>query len=222
MAISADGLPPFVKHPRPVIEHFPQPSHSNAEEEGIYSCAAEVVGSTVWLWYGAIRATGPHTVDVDIRVTQSVDGIRFTDDRKLPGVDTTAGELWPFSVVHINGRYYLLAGRRDRVDWLAGDDPYTLGGQRPSGLLPREDRELGVSLEDLGGNRFGVMYDDPVRVATARVGSPTIWTGVGTYRMPEGEQGKTWFRDDEQWLRYSLRLDGRAVRVWSAPITPAD
>ena len=218
VAFSEDGLPPFEKHPTPVIT-YAGGGQVNREEEGVFSCAAVVVGQTIWVYYGAIEATGPGSVDVFIHVAQSTDGITFTGHRHIPGIDLQGGEVWPFTALYLDGTHYLWVGRRDRIDLLQGEDPYTLTDQQPSGLHPHAQRELGSSVVHRGEGRLAMLYDAPMRVATARIETPTRWTASKQYRMPEGNQGKCWLLDRprNRWLLYATRPDNQAIRIWSAP-----
>ncbi|KKM17023.1 hypothetical protein LCGC14_1679930 [marine sediment metagenome] len=220
VAFSKDGRKPFTKHPTPVIEYFPQPHHPNAEEEGVFSCAAVVAGKLIWMYYGAIKATGGTSVDVDIFVAWSRDGIHFTDHQKIPGINTSRGEIWPFTALYRDGVHYLWVGRRGRTDLLQGKDPYTLKKQRNAGLSPREKRELGSSVEHLGKGKIAMLYDEPMRVATASITTPMRWTASRRYRMPEGNQGKCWLldRERERWLLYVLHPDNSAIHGWTAPV----
>ncbi len=222
VAISKDGLPPFKRSSiAPIVTWIDQgPVKVNQEEEGVYSCAVVQADEIIWMFYGAIESTGPGSVDVHIQVARSTDGIKFTHHGRIPGVDTTAGELWPFSAVYRNGVFFLWAGRRGRVDLLTGSDPYKLTGQRPSGLTPNHLRELGTSVLHRGGGFLAALYHDaPMRAARASVASPTNWADVETFRMAEGVQGKCWLLDRSRarWLLYSMRKDNKAIRVWTAP-----
>lgn len=218
VAISEDGLRPFTKHPQPVIEHFPQPSHPNAEEEGVFSCAAVVEGKTLYVYYGAIEATGPGSVDVFVHVAESTDGVTFTNHKRIP-VTSRNGEIWPFTAVLLDGVHYVWIGRRDYIDVLSGFTPALVGQQRRSGLSPRETREIGSSLVDLGGGKIAMLYDDPMRIATAYDDEIQRWSSGGSYPFPEGDMGKCWLvhREAGHWLLYALHPDDQTIRIWSAP-----
>ena len=219
VAISEDGLRPFVKHIGPVITHFPQPDHPNAEEEGVFSCAAVVEGKTLYVYYGAIEATGPGSVDVFVHVARSTDGVTFTNHKRIPGITSRSGEIWPFTAAFLDDTHYLWIGRRDYIDVLSGPTPATVKDQRRSGLSPRESREIGSSLVDLGGGQVAMLYDDPMRIATARVEKMQQWSSAGSYPFPEGDMGKCWLvhREAGHWLLYALHPDNQTIRSWSAP-----
>ncbi len=221
VTISEDGLRPFTKHPSPVITHFRQPNHPNAEEEGVFSCAAVVEGQTLYVYYGAIEATGPGSVDVFVHVAESTDGITFTNHQRIPGITARNGEIWPFTAAFLDGIHYVWIGRRDYIDVLSGFTPSTVALQRRSGLSPRESREIGSSVVDLGKGKVAMLYDDdPMRIATAHLADIRQWASAGRYSFPEGDMGKCWLvhREAGHWLLYTSHDNHAVINIWRAPI----
>lgn len=126
VATSTDGVN-FTKYDEnPIVTYRP---HNN-EEEGIFSVAASLDDNgEVVLYYGALRSSNSTstTVDVDIRITVSADGLNFTDDTLI--YRESGEELTPIGAYHTSAGWHLYfvdtSGWRLRV--LSGSRRDSLG-----------------------------------------------------------------------------------------------
>lgn len=85
VATSPDGLV-WTKHPgNPIVTFTPA---STEEEEGVQSANVLVDGSTIHLYYGALRHAGGSAVDIEIRYRSSTDGLSFGNDTLIHEVSS--------------------------------------------------------------------------------------------------------------------------------------
>lgn len=127
VATSTDGIN-FTKYSgNPVITYTT--TGGAAREEGVGSATAIVVGSTIHLYYGAIRSIGGGYVDLDVRYRSSTDGYNFTNDTLIyrsagdeysPLGVTYNGSTWS---VYIKGP---LTDGRGALSRLSGTSPTNL------------------------------------------------------------------------------------------------
>jgi hypothetical protein len=128
VATSSDGIN-FTKYGgNPIITYLP---HNN-EEEGVFSCGATLddTGNVV-LYYGALRAPNSTSgsVDIDIRMQNSSDGLSFTGDTLIRQV--SGSELTPIGTIHYQDSWYVyyrgpLGGGVGPLQLLSGDSPDNL------------------------------------------------------------------------------------------------
>lgn len=83
----------------PILEFSP----TSDEEEGIFSAAVFVEGSTVHLYYGGLRAVGGGAVDIEIRYRSSTDGYTFTGDTLI--FQASGYEYSPIGAMKIGSTY---------------------------------------------------------------------------------------------------------------------
>jgi len=127
VATSTNGIN-FTKYgSNPIIAYTT--TSGSAPEEGVGSATAIVVGSTIHLYYGAIRSIGGGLVDMDIRYRRSTDGYTFTNDTLIyrsPGDEysplgvTNNGSTWS---VYIKGP---LTDGKGALSRLSGTSPTSL------------------------------------------------------------------------------------------------
>lgn len=101
VATSSDGIN-FTKYARNPILTYTTTSGA-ATQEGIGSATAIVVGNTIHMYYGAIRAIGNGLVDLDVRYRKSTDGFTFTDDTLI--YRSSGNEYSPLGVTYIGGTW---------------------------------------------------------------------------------------------------------------------
>lgn len=101
-------------------------------EEGVGGCSVLVEGSTIHMWYAAIRSIGGGEVDIDVRYRSSTDGYTFTGDTL---VYTSAGnEYMPIGATFDGTTYRLymrgpLAGGKGPLSVISGTSPTSLGSK---------------------------------------------------------------------------------------------
>jgi hypothetical protein len=127
VATSPDGIT-WTKYAGNPILDYTTTGGTNIEE-GVGGCAALVVGSTVHMWYAAIRAISSTEVDIDIRYRSSTDGFTFTGDTL---VFTSAGDEYMPMGANFDGVTYSLhirgplAGGMGALRRLSGTSPTSL------------------------------------------------------------------------------------------------
>lgn len=108
-ATSTDGIN-FTKYPGNPIIIWESPNHATnpcEEGAGFPVVALDDNGDFVMFWE-AISATGPTSVDGDVHYSTSSDGFNFTDQGGVPGL--IASENWPVGVLHAQGGTSSLTG----------------------------------------------------------------------------------------------------------------
>ena len=225
VATSNDGVN-FTKYSgNPIITYLP---HNN-EEEGIFSCGATLddTGDVV-LYYGALRAANStsQSVDIDIRMQTSSDGLSFTGDTLTRQV--SGSELTPIGAIHDQDSWYVyyrgpLSGGRGPLQLLSGDSPDNLpnnelvlsnkGGGGDAIWLDSENIAFFLSIND---------RKRTIEVRTAPASNPQkISAPVEEYNFGSEwkHQATLLDRETETWFMYQQLDGGTDIYVRTAPST---
>ena len=235
VATSTDGIH-FIRYSgNPVLTHQP---HDN-QEEGIFSVAATLddAGNIV-LYYGAIWAANNTTesVDININVATSNDGLNFTDLGTVIKSNENDGENTPFGIIYAQGGTSSATGNwhvwygRSRVDSLATGDTFT--DITRSGSIPISISSLwkGMDAVLLNNDTVAIFADEPLKVWTSDINSLDQYqtTNISYSGLGGKQQGLALFMDMETstWYLYfrsagsnNLLSDVDKISLWTAPIT---
>lgn len=126
IATSWDGFNWTKYASNPIITYSDYPT----VEEGVAGACAIVIGGTIHLYYGAIKATTPVLVDIDIRYRKSTDGFTYTDDTLIYSV--SGDEFQTLFVFHDGTNYHLYI--KENLGSRATGPIYRLSGTNPTSL----------------------------------------------------------------------------------------
>lgn len=220
VATSNDGINFTKYNGNPIITYLP---HNN-EEEGIFSCGATLDDSgNVVLYYGALRAPNSTSVsvDIDIRMQTSSDGLSFTGDTLIRQV--SGSELTPIGTVHDQNGWYVyyrgpLSGGRGPLKLLSGDSPDNL----PSNELVLSNNGSGGDAIWLDSENIALFLSisDSQRTVEVRVAPASnpqqISAPVEVYNFgSEWKHQATLFdRGMETWFMYQQLDGGTATDIY--------
>jgi hypothetical protein len=233
VATSQDGIHFTKYHGNPIMTHRP----FDGEEEGANSAGIFLDASGDFLmYYGAGK--GPESsIEADVRIAVSSDGVNFTDkamvlDSRNRCVYGYGDELWPVAALQHNGRWYVYYQPN------GGTAPRTLGMAWGSNMddLPNSVKVLDEKTGGKPVNTWGnVVWLAPERMALfiqrlwspntfveVRVASPNtpyqLSEPVERYDIPGLKHGAV-FLDTERrtWFMYYNAFD----RFWHVKLAPA-
>lgn len=154
VATSVDGAS-FTKHENnPIITHQPSVGHENQEEEGCITLSVTLGdGGDFVIYYGALTANGSTSVQSDIHLSTSSDGLNFTDHGVvIPNtVDGGGDEVWPVGLLHAQGGSSSLTGEWHvwyETDGFGERHISLATGETRSGLTPHAGNPV-IKDEDL-------------------------------------------------------------------------
>lgn len=205
----------------PVITYLP---HNN-QEEGIFSCAATLDDNgDVVLYYGALRAANSTTesVDIDIRMRVSSNGLDFTNDTLIR---TQSGqEIEPVGAFRANGLWYVYYVNN------AGWDLFLLSGNAKAPLSNSQgvlssggDVNSGGVTIPISTNTAAVFLrrstNPPIEVRTISTSLPALLSApVETYSFFDDHFTVFLDHDTDTWfMYYKSGID--AIRLKTAPVT---
>ena len=233
VATSTDGIN-FTKYANnPILKHLP----NNNEEEGIFSVAAILdANGDVVLYYGAMDAgnSTSESVDSDVRLALSSDGINFTDvgdvishsDKSVWG---KGDELFPLGAFHNQDTwfvYYTAKGSGAYWDlglaWGPSKNNFNQFQPVLTDSSDMTDAYGGGDVVRLGPEKIALFLllskkneTRPTEVKTAFTNSPiTLSAPVYTYSFSDTKHSSV-FLDTETntWFMYHLDSAGETIRV---------
>jgi len=233
VASSTDGIH-FQKHAgNPVITHQPSaPDGRNVEEEGVFSSAADVHDGTIALYFGGMEAVGATTVDGDIVLATSTDGLNFTIQKDVWTHDrsgiTRGDEIFPTGAYRDpNGTWHVYF-----VEASGAWDLWVASGPAMDDL--RTDQKIDSSGEWRGATSVNWKTEDQRIYVTSVMGTGRAdaeWRETGASRPADlgpsldvhdfDQSVHTTFLDREagKWFQYYLTLPERdAIAVRTAPV----
>jgi hypothetical protein len=227
LAVSDDGFH-FEKHPdNPVLTWLP----NDGPEEGAAAGTATLdEQGRVVLFYGANTDSGPMTVNADVRVARSADGVRFEElgivlDHGSPDVWASGDELYPLAVLRDGARwvvYYVPSGPHRGVLGVAwGEGPETLAETaRVRGSFGRRVGAWGMGSVARVGPRSWALFTNRVHEGIFEVhfvdaADPARLAAPSRRFAFDPPLHATVLLDDDRgrWLLYDRRGDHYGVRV---------
>lgn len=230
VATSSDGVH-FTKFgSNPIVTYTT--TSGTIPEEGVGGATAIVVGSTIHLYYAAIRSTGGDLVDLDIRYRKSTDGYNFTNDTLVyssPGDEyaplgvTYDGNVWS---VYIKGP---LTNGKGSISRLSGTSPVNLSSKTS---VTSTTFGGGGNANYISNNVFVVHLDrresteDKFQVLTINTSLPdAISEPLFSYTFGSYGDHATpaTFKDDARgtWFMYTLNLSVEPAVISVRTYTPA-
>lgn len=235
VAMSPDGIN-FAKYiGNPVLTWSP----NNGAEEGAVSSAVAMNGGEVVFYYGANTEESSATVNADVRLATSNNGLTFTDqglvlDHSDPSVWGWGDELYPIIAIEDGGQwvvYYIPHGPIPQTLQLGvatGPDQMQLS------TLPATSGGGNVTVWGMGGAAkigpdthalfLNYLFDGQMFVHTLSLAAPDeLGPPVETYSFPNFRQA-TVFLDEEisTWFMYYRNADQTAYGVKLAPAGSPD
>jgi hypothetical protein len=231
VATSSNGIQ-FTKYgSNPVITYTT--TGGAVVEEGVGGATAIVVGSTIHLYYAAIRSTGGEVVDLDVRYRKSTDGYNFTNDtliyrssgdEYIPTGVTYNGSAWS---VYIKGP---LTNGKGPLSRLSGTSPVSLPNKTS---VTSTTFGGGGNANYISSNVFVVHLDrresteDRFQVRTLNTGSPdAISEPLFSYTFGNFNDHHTpaTFKDDAsgKWFMYTLDISSEPAVISVRTYTPSN
>ena len=241
LATSPDGVNWTKYASNPVVTY----TTGGSVEEGVGGAAVIVNGSTIHLYYSAIRDTGGGLVDLDIRYRSSTDGYSFGSDQLI--LTVPGDEYNTQTVIHDGTDYHLyitgpMGGGKGVVRRYSGSSPTSLAFQEitlneiigtakgidPNTLITTDDVVMVLDYRDSARKRYQIRTVD--KTVPSDFGQWLFQWTIGVW----GDTGAvTILYDDvnDVWFIYILDLTNGAnagdfVSYWlgtpNTPLTSVD